>query len=53
MMDITTSQATLGNRDGKLRHDVAHGMSQFAEPLTDEEIANLAEYYSTEEDATR
>lgn len=35
-------------RDGERGNDVAHGMSQFAQPLTDEEIANLAEYYATE-----
>ena len=35
-------------RDGIRHNDVAHGMSQFAEPLTDEEIAALAEYYAVD-----
>lgn len=35
-------------RDGKRHNDVAHGMSQFAEPLTDEEIAALADYYAVD-----
>ncbi len=35
-------------RTGERGNDVAHGMSH----LTDEEIADLAEYYSTKEAAT-
>lgn len=35
-------------RDGMRHNDVAKGMSQFAEPLTDEEIAQLADYYAVD-----
>lgn len=35
-------------RDGKRHNDVAKGMAQFAEPLTDEEIAALADYYAVD-----
>ncbi|HSH84642.1 MAG TPA: c-type cytochrome [Guyparkeria sp.] len=35
-------------RDGYRDNDVAHGMSQFAKPLTDAEIAALADYYAAE-----
>ncbi|WP_407275513.1 c-type cytochrome [Halothiobacillus sp. DCM-1] len=33
-------------RDGQRHNDVAHGMSQFAKPLTDAEIQRLADYYA-------
>ncbi|MGM0516744.1 MAG: c-type cytochrome [Pseudomonadota bacterium] len=35
-------------RDGHRHNDVAKGMSQFADPLTDEEIAQLADYYAVD-----
>ena len=35
-------------RDGARHNDVAKGMAQFAEPLTDEEIADLADYYAVD-----
>ncbi|MFO7808608.1 c-type cytochrome [Guyparkeria sp.] len=35
-------------RDGARHNDVAKGMAQFAEPLTDEEIAALADYYAVD-----
>ena len=35
-------------RDGHRHNDVAKGMAQFAEPLTDEEIAQLADYYAVD-----
>ncbi|WP_372592097.1 c-type cytochrome [Guyparkeria sp.] len=35
-------------KDGHRHNDVAKGMSQFADPLTDEEIAALADYYSVD-----
>lgn len=35
-------------RDGLRDNDVAKGMAQFAEPLTDEEIAALADYYAVD-----
>ena len=35
-------------RDGMRHNDVAKGMAQFAEPLTDEEIAQLADYYAVD-----
>ncbi len=35
-------------KDGHRHNDVAKGMSQFAEPLTDEEIEQLADYYAVD-----
>jgi len=35
-------------REGHRHNDVAQGMAQFAEPLTDEEIAQLADYYAVD-----
>lgn len=35
-------------RDGARHNNVAKGMAQFAEPLTDEEIAALADYYAVD-----
>ncbi|MHB8920948.1 MAG: c-type cytochrome [Halothiobacillus sp.] len=33
-------------RDGHRRNDTARGMNQFAQPLTDQEIEILANYYA-------
>ena len=35
-------------RDGHRHNDVNKGMAQFAKPLTDEEIAQLADYYAVD-----
>ena len=35
-------------QQGHRHNDVAKGMAQFAEPLTDEEIAQLADYYAVD-----